>query len=204
MSSLNSLTYEDLGSTAQRERRKRILDATIALASKGGFDAVQMRAVAEKADVALGTLYRYFPSKIHLLVSVLAQQFEVAGDTLSRKTIPGDTPADRVMFVLGRTTQTLQREPNLTEALTRAFMFADASVAQEIEVVAAHVRRMLLLAMREPGTHSDVPEPTEEEVAVTKVIGDVWLASLVQWVTGRASAHDVATSLDVAVRLLLR
>ena len=37
-----------------------------------------------------------------------------------------------------------------------------------------------------------------------KVVGDGWLASLVQWVTGRASAHDVATSLDVAVRLLLR
>ena len=204
MRSLNTLSFEDRGSPAQRERRRRILEAATTLAAKGGFEQMQMRAVAEHADVALGTLYRYFPSKIHLLVSVLAQQFEVAGDTLSRKTIPGDTPADRVMFVLGRTTQTLQREPNLTEALTRAFMFADASVAQEIEVVAAHVRRMLLLAMREPGTPSDVPEPTEEEVAVTKVIGDVWLASLVQWVTGRASAHDVATSLDVAVRLLLR
>jgi AcrR family transcriptional regulator len=204
MRSLNTLSFEDRGSPAQRERRRRILEAATTLAAKGGFEQMQMRAVAEHADVALGTLYRYFPSKIHLLVSVLAQQFEVAGDTLSRKAIPGDTPADRVMFVLGRTTQTLQREPNLTEALTRAFMFADASVAQEIEVVAAHVRRMLLLAMREPGTPSDVPEPTEEEVAVTKVIGDVWLASLVQWVTGRASAHDVATSLDVAVRLLLR
>jgi len=204
LATVNSLTYDELGSTAQRERRRRILDATVALASKGGFDAVQMRAVAERADVALGTLYRYFPSKIHLLVSVLAQQFEVAGESLARKAIPGDTPADRVMFVLGRTTQNLQREPNLTEALTRAFMFADASVAQEIEVVAAHVRRMLLLAMREPGTPSDVPEPTEEEVAVTKVVGDVWLASLVQWVTGRASAHDVGASLDVAVRLLLR
>ena len=204
MRSLDTLTFEDRGSPAQRERRRRILEAATALAAKGGFEQMQMRAVAEHADVALGTLYRYFPSKIHLLVSVLAQQFEVAGDTLARKAIPGDTPADRVMFVLGRTTQTLQREPNLTEALTRAFMFADASVAQEIEAVAAHVRRMLLLAMREPGTPSDVPEPTEEEVAVTKVIGDVWLASLVQWVTGRASAHDVATSLDVAVRLLLR
>jgi TetR/AcrR family transcriptional regulator, cholesterol catabolism regulator len=202
--SLNTLSFEDRGSPAQRERRRRILEAATALAAKGGFEQMQMRAVAEHADVALGTLYRYFPSKIHLLVSVLAQQFEVAGDTLARKAIRGDTPADRVMFVLGRTTQTLQREPNLTEALTRAFMFADASVAQEIEVVAAHVRRMLLLAMREPGTPSDVLEPTEEEVAVTKVIGDVWLASLVQWVTGRASAHDVATSLDVAVRLLLR
>jgi AcrR family transcriptional regulator len=204
MRSLNTLSFEDRGSPAQRERRRRILEAATTLAAKGGFEQMQMRAVAEHADVALGTLYRYFPSKIHLLVNVLAQQFEVAGDTLARKAIPGDTPADRVMFVLGRTTQTLQREPNLTEALTRAFMFADASVAQEIEVVAAHVRRMLLLAMREPGTPSDVPEPTEEEIAVTKVIGDVWLASLVQWVTGRASAHDVATSLDVAVRLLLR
>ena len=50
----------------------------IALAAKGGFEQVQMRAVAERADVALGTLYRYFPSKIHLLVSVLAEQFEQA------------------------------------------------------------------------------------------------------------------------------
>jgi AcrR family transcriptional regulator len=57
-----------LGSVAQQDRHRRILDATISLASEGGFDAVQMRAVAERADVALGTLYRYFPSKIHLRV----------------------------------------------------------------------------------------------------------------------------------------
>ena len=114
MRSLNTLSFEDRGSPAQRERRRRILEAATALAAKGGFEQMQMRAVAEHADVALGTLYRYFPSKIHLLVSVLAQQFEVAGDTLARKAIRGDTPADRLMFVLGRTTQTLQREPNLT------------------------------------------------------------------------------------------
>ena len=53
----------ELGSAAQRERRKRILDATLALASKGGYDAVQMRTVATQANVALGTLYRYFNSK---------------------------------------------------------------------------------------------------------------------------------------------
>jgi AcrR family transcriptional regulator len=203
VSTLNSLTFEDLGSAAQRERRRRILDAAVALASKGGFEQMQMRAVADRADVALGTLYRYFPSKIHLLVSVLGQQFEQAQDSLARKPVPGDTAADRVMFVLGRTTRTLQREPNLTEALTRAFVFADASVAAEIHVVEVHVTRMLMGAMREPHQTAE-PAPTEEELAVTKVIGDVWLASLVQWVTGRASASDVATSLDVAVRLLLR
>jgi TetR/AcrR family transcriptional regulator, cholesterol catabolism regulator len=199
----NPLAYENLGSPAQRDRRKRILEAAVALASKGGFEQMQMRAVAERADVALGTLYRYFPSKIHLLVSALGAQFEQVRETFERRPIPGDTPADRVMYVLGRTTRSLQRDPNLTEALTRAFMFADASVANEIHVVAQHVTRILMTAMRDPEA-SSTAEPTEEEIAITKVIGDVWFASLVQWVTGRASANDVSRSLDVAVRLLLR
>ena len=203
------MALEDLGSPAQRDRHQRILDATIALASAGGFEAVQMRAVAERADVALGTLYRYFPSKIHLLVSALARELESARAGLDRTTIPGDTAADRVMHVLGRTTRSLQRDPHLTEALTRAFMFADASVGQEIAVVGRHVSRILTRAMREPGAGESRPgeadaEPSEQDVAIAKVIGDVWLASQVQWVTGRASADDVGRSLDVAVRLLLR
>jgi AcrR family transcriptional regulator len=204
LSSTSSLTHEDLGSAAQRDRRRRILDATIALASTGGFDAVQMRAVAERADVALGTLYRYFPSKIHLLVSALAREFDVANSNLERKSVPGDGPADRVMYVLGRTTRSLQRDPNLTEALTRAFMFADASVATEIRLVGRQVSTMLTRAMRGSDVGAKGAEPTEEDLAIAKVIGDVWLASLVQWVTGRASAADVSKSMDVAVRLLLR
>ena len=204
MSTLNSLSHDDLGSAAQRERRKRILDATIALASKGGFDAVQMRAVAERADVALGTLYRYVPAKIHLLVSALAREFEQANVGLDRRVIPGETQHERVMFVLGRATRSLQRDPNLTEALTRAFMFADASVATEIHVVGMHVTRLLMRAMADPAAPFEDHEPTEDDIAIAKFIGDVWLASLVQWVTGRASAADVSKSMDVAVRLLLR
>src|ERR1700678_2641165 len=103
-------------SIAQRERRKRILDATLALASKGGYEAVQMRAVAERADVALGTLYRYFPSKIHLLVSGLAREFEQAKEKLDRHPIPGDSSAERTIYVLHRVTKSIQRDPLLCEA----------------------------------------------------------------------------------------
>src|SRR5262249_12654099 len=124
---LSAPPEEDLGSPAQRDRRRRILDATLALASKGGFDAVQMRAVADRADVALGTLYRYFPSKIHLLVAALIWEFSAAQERLERTRIPGDTQAERVLWVLGRSTRSLQRDPHLTEAMTRAFMFADTS-----------------------------------------------------------------------------
>ena len=203
MTTTNEVTTERPGSAAQRDRRRRILDATVALASSGGFDSVQMRTVAEHADVALGTLYRYFPSKIHLLVGALARELDRANVSFRRRPVPGDTPPDRVMYVLSRMTRSLQKDPHLTEALTRAFMFADASATEEIRVVADHVSAMLRLAMQ--GPRPPAPrEASDEELAIVKVIGDVWLASLVQWVTGRASAGDVSRSLDVAVRLLLR
>ena len=187
----------ELGSAAQRERRKRILDATLALASKGGYDAVQMRAVAERADVALGTLYRYFPSKIHLLVSGLIREFERTKEKLDRRPIPGDTPAERIIYVLNKVTKTMQREPLLTEAITRAFMFADPSAATEVNAVAALMEQMLTDAMHDG-------EPTADERAIARVIGDVWLSNLVAWVTRRASANDVSQQLELAARLLLR
>jgi AcrR family transcriptional regulator len=187
----------ELGSAAQRERRKRIIDATLALASKGGYEAVQMRTVAERADVALGTLYRYFPSKIHLLVSGLVREFERAEEKLRRKQISGDTRAERMIFVLNWVTRNMQREPLLTEAMTRAFMFADPSAASEVNAVAAVMEKILTGAMHEG-------EPTADERAIARVIGDVWLSNLVAWVTRRASANDVANHLELAARLLLR
>jgi len=193
----STATETEFSSAAQRERRQRILDATLALASRGGYEAVQMRAVADRAGVALGTLYRYFPSKIHLLVSGLAREFERNQEKLDRISIPGDTPYERMLFVLGRITRAMQRDPMLTEAMTRAFMFADPSAAAEVNTVARLMERMLTGAMHEG-------EPTADEIAIARVIGDVWLSSLVAWVTRRASADDVSNQLELAARLLLR
>jgi AcrR family transcriptional regulator len=192
-----SASAAELGSAAQRDRRKRILDATLALASKGGYDAVQMRTVAERADVALGTLYRYFPSKIHLLVSGLAREFEQTQEKLERRPIPGDSPYERMLYVLGRITRSMQREPMLTEAMTRAFMFADPSAAAEVNAVARLMEQILTRAMHDG-------EPSADDKAIARVIGDVWLSNLVAWVTRRASADDVSNHLELAARLLLR
>jgi hypothetical protein len=91
----------------------------------------------------------------------------------------------------------MQREPLLTEAMTRAFMFADPSAASEVNTVARLMEHMLTRAMHEG-------EPTADEIAIARVIGDVWLSNLVAWVTRRASADDVSRQLELAARLLLR
>ncbi len=191
-----ALPADELGSSAQRDRRKRILDATLALASKGGYDAVQMRAVADRADVALGTLYRYFPSKIHLLVSAMARELDGVRERTARIPVPGEGAYDRLMFILGRITKAMQRDPQLTEAMTRAFMFADASAAAEVDTVGRLMDRMIARALTDD-------EPSEEQLAIARVISDVWLANLVAWVTRRASASDVADRLELTIALLL-
>ncbi|MBF6332746.1 cholesterol catabolism transcriptional regulator KstR [Nocardia transvalensis] len=191
---VTTLSEDELSSAAQRERRKRILDATLALASKGGYDAVQMRAVAERADVAVGTLYRYFPSKVHLLVSALAREFEQFES--KRKPLSGQTPRERMHLLLNYVTRAMQRDPLLTEAMTRAFMFADASAAAEVDRVGRVMDRFFARAIEDG-------EPSDRDLAIARVISDVWMSNLVAWLTRRASATDVTERLELTVDLLL-
>ncbi|MBV8346636.1 MAG: cholesterol catabolism transcriptional regulator KstR [Mycolicibacterium sp.] len=190
-----ALAESELGSEAQRERRKRILDATLAIASKGGYEAVQMRAVAERADVAVGTLYRYFPSKVHLLVSALGREFERIEAKTDRTAMAG-APYERLHQMISRLNRAMQRNPLLTEAMTRAFVFADASAAGEVDYVGKLMDTMFARAMSDG-------EPSEDQYHIARVISDVWLSNLLAWLTRRASATDVSKRLDLAVRLLI-
>jgi len=57
-------------SERQMVRRERILDAAAELAAAADYDRVQMVDIAKSAGVAIGTLYRYFPSKTHVFAAV--------------------------------------------------------------------------------------------------------------------------------------
>ena len=59
----------------QRLRYARILDTAAGFARKG-LDSVELSEVAGKADVPLGTLYRYFPSPTHLMLALYRHQLD--------------------------------------------------------------------------------------------------------------------------------
>lgn len=76
-------------------RRDAILAAAQELASQGGIAAVQIAPVAERAGIAAGTVYRYFPSKTDLvaeLVTALAQS-EIAALSKAADAAPGPLSA---------------------------------------------------------------------------------------------------------------
>src|SRR4051794_7530291 len=63
----------------RRAARERILRAAQELVATGGFGAASVAAVAERADVATGSVYRHFSSKADLFAEVFrrAAQHEV-------------------------------------------------------------------------------------------------------------------------------
>src|SRR5258706_2200298 len=84
---------------SQHARRARVIEAAMDLARDGGYDAVQMRDVAASAGVALGTVYRYFSSKDHLLAAALLEWARgLEGNLGAARALPtGETAADRLV-----------------------------------------------------------------------------------------------------------
>jgi AcrR family transcriptional regulator len=179
----------------QAARRERVVAAAVDLASDGGYEAVQMRDVAARADVALGTLYRYFPSKDHLLIAALAEQVSTLQRRLAQKPPQGGTPADRVVDVLRRASRALEREPRLTAALVTALSSPDPSVAESKQEVYDILGSVI----------ADAVDGTEllQGEGVVRVLGHVWFAALVSWVGGMAATGQMGDDLEITARLIL-
>ncbi|MFF4790533.1 TetR family transcriptional regulator [Streptomyces sp. NPDC001276] len=179
----------------QEARRRRILRASAQLAARGGFDAVQMREVAESSQVALGTLYRYFPSKVHLLVATMQDQLERLHGTLRKNPPAGESAAERVAETLMRAFGALQRDPHLADAMVRALTFADRSVSPEVDQVSRQTTAIILDAM-------GLEEPTAEQLSAVRVIEHTWLSALITWLSGRASLAQAKADIGTACRLI--
>jgi AcrR family transcriptional regulator len=204
----------------QEARRRSILDATTRLACRGGFDAVQMREVAETSGVALGTLYRYFPSKIHLLVATMEDQLGQLHTALRQRPPAATAPSERVADTLLRAFRALQREPQLADAMVRALIFADRSVSAEVATVSRLTTTIILDAMGTDAAAGDTgPGGTDAGsgsggtdaggtdvdpalLSAVRVIEHTWHAALVAWLSGRSPVDQVTEDIRTATRLL--
>nr|WP_231997189.1 TetR family transcriptional regulator [Mycobacterium sp. 1245111.1] len=176
-------------------RRDAILDEAISLASAGGYEAVQMRTIADQAGIAVGTLYGYFPSKTHLLVSALTREFLRVEAMRDWSTIADDPPQR-----LAHLTQCLhaewQRDPLLTEAMTRAFVVADTTAADEVDRATGVIARVLARAL-------SGGEPSPNHLLIAGLLCDIWLANLTRFIGKRVSADEARNNIDRATRLIL-
>lgn len=186
--------------TSQQARQERMLEVASRLAADGGFDAVQMRRVALESDVALGTLYRYFPSKEHLLVSAMLRQITDLGERLTVRPPVGSHPVDRVVDVLSRSNRALQRQPQFTLAMVRALVAGDQTIGPAVHEITSSMRSIILGAM----AVGEKPDNGSERLPlVADTLADVWLSALVAWLSGSIPATGVNEKLERAATLLM-
>ncbi len=131
----------------QQDRRRRVIDAAVALAAAGGYDVVQIRDVATRARVALGTIYRYFESKDQLLAAALVEWAHGLEQRLAERPPVGETAEDRVVDVLRRASRSIERNQQLSSALVTAI----ASPDEGIHRYQAEIDDMIIRVLRGRG-----------------------------------------------------
>jgi AcrR family transcriptional regulator len=180
---------------AQQARRQRVIDAAMALGLDGGYDAVQMRDVAARADVAMGTVYRYFTSKDHLLAATLVHWVEQLAERIEEHPPQGGQPADRVLEVLDRALRAMGRQPRLVAAVFTSLSSPDPAAVGCQQQITLLMEGIIAGAMGEPA----LPDMSER----ARMIGHVWYSALVGWINGWSTMVRVYDELAVSVRLLL-
>ena len=78
----SSLNTQPLGLRDRQklERERRIVRAVEKLFARKGYADVVMEDVAERAGLAVGTIYNYFPSKSALLLAIIRREHEQLDD----------------------------------------------------------------------------------------------------------------------------
>lgn len=127
--------------------RLRILEAAVGLLGRRGLDALTFKEVADEADVSVGLVCRYFPSKEHFALALyerLALELEAAASEM-----PEGTMAERFRW----------------------------SMEKKLALIAPHERTLVALAARaiDPLARASLLGPATEVVR-SRVMGVVWLA----------------------------
>ena len=103
-----------------RERKKevtksKIQQVTIQLIHEFGYTATTMQLVAEKADVALRTLYNYYPSKEAIVGSYMRSVVREQEKQYWEELISLATTYERLMMVCNKTAEWTIENPVLSE-----------------------------------------------------------------------------------------
>ena len=181
---------------AQHGRYERILAAAAAMLATGGEDMLQMKELAQRAKVSLATLYRYFPSKDHVLLAIAYDRYENALRRVSGEPPNGATVQDRVTNHLLREFQAGQRDQKLTATLTRVLTDTRRDYSPIIrQVVGLHMTVLQQVAV--------AGRPLSHEQRRRLLIAlEVFSAASRRWLAGVSSAAEARFEIRMGCHLL--
>jgi TetR/AcrR family transcriptional regulator, cholesterol catabolism regulator len=180
----------------QLARRARLLEAVVEIVTEVGPQALQMREVAERSGVALGTAYKYFRSREQLLAAALAewqQPLWARMSSVSRS--PGADTAELVSAYLRRALRSFQRNPNMGALMVLMQTSTDPDVVETLAEMGAQSSALMEQML--------VGLPAAAVPHVGRGLEAVLMNSVTALVTGRATLDEARERVEGVARLLL-
>lgn len=177
-------------------RRDRIIRAAIELLQNREYDKVQIRDVAEQAETALATVYRYFASKEQLYAAAAVAWSADFFGRIQTERDEGATDEERLRKVLRRTVRVLQRWPQFIRAVMILGNSPDEAVRAYLGEYASGYNTIVARCLHDltPATAADV----------LMVISSVYDRATRDWALGRKSVREVEKDLDRAIDLVFK
>jgi AcrR family transcriptional regulator len=180
----------------QQARRRRIVDAGLALLKTRDYEKIQVKDVAEQANVALGTLYRYFASKEHLFAEVLVAWAGTLRTNISRHPLPASTDTERLTEVYHRSIRAFQRQPSLARLVATLETATDPFATEILARLAQTTNDIYVEALQ------DMDRARAQRIV--HVVDAVLASSLRTWTAHRVPIAQVYDDLTNAIELLLK
>ena len=167
---------------------QRLLDAALEEVRAVGYDALTVRSVAARAEVAPATAYTYFASKNHLVAEVFARKLA----ELPYLDDAGSTPSARLAAEFDHLAHFLADEPELAAGTTVAMLGPEPDVERLRLSTGQVVAERLAAALGEAAT----PEAVE-------ALSLAWSGSLLQTGLGHQTYDEMAAQLKRVSALVM-
>ena len=119
-------------SPSQARRRQRIVDEAYEMILESDGENVQIRDVAERAGVALGTAYRYFGSKDRLFAEAFEKWHDLQAAELTEIATKGKTNSDRLRLVATGLLDGHARQPQFSRIVRESLLATSDPMVVEI------------------------------------------------------------------------
>jgi len=169
---------------SRRERRRleireRIVETAFSLFETNGYEATTVTEIAERSDIAYGTLFQHFPSKLDLLRGVsgraLGRLFENVEEISKR---PGSF-GERLVMLFDTTAENAESMgPETRELISAMLVYSIPETADADD-------RRIRLAFRQfldEGLAADEVRDDEEVDTLLEVIVGTWYSVFLGWV----------------------
>lgn len=183
-------------SAAQADRLDRLCRVARELASEGGYAAVTMRDVSERAGVGLATVYRYFASKDHLIAEVHARCTSEVIAQLRARPPRSRAPSARITAVFDRMLEATASDTNLAAAAISAVTSGDAFAAS---------REYWYDRVMDPYMEAALGgAPIAQREEVTEILAHTFFSLMIALASGRKTLDECKRLMASAIARLLR